>query len=240
MTFMNCFTQFNINNSSGFNDFLTPQNSFMAPMVFTPPMFNFGFNFNAFQPFNFNWNSLLNWNSPMDSWNMPASQFFNSTPTFSWGNLNNTGNFDTFIRSTNRSNGRITISTELKSANLNKYNAQKGKKLAEDALSHSVGWRQHCAKYVSNALERTGLSNGSRGHAYQMINILRNNNNFEEIDANTDVNSLPAGCILVFDKGVQGYNKKYGHIEITSGNGQGISDGITQHLKQPTAIFMPV
>ena len=75
-----------------------------------------------------------------------------------------------------------------------------------------------------------------------MPSILRNNKNFKEIPVDTvNVKDLPAGCVLVYDKGSQGYSRKYGHTEITTGDGRAVSDGITKNLyKKPSAIFMPV
>ena len=71
--------------------------------------------------------------------------------------------------------------------------------------------------------------------------MLRGNSNFKEISVNgVNVKELPAGCVLVFEKGAQGYSKEYGHVEITIGDGRGVSDGITQNLKTPSAIFIPV
>ena len=71
---------------------------------------------------------------------------------------------------------------------------------------------------------------------------MENNKNFEEISP-TDVNvkDLPAGCVLVYDKGARGYSKKYGHTEITTGDGRAVSDGITRNLhRKPSAIFVPI
>ena len=74
-----------------------------------------------------------------------------------------------------------------------------------------------------------------------MSNILANNPNFKKLSSNNvNVKELPAGCVLVYDKGAQGYSKEYGHVEITTGDGRGVSDGITQNLRKPSAIFIPV
>lgn len=124
---------------------------------------------------------------------------------------------------------------------LSDYNSEKGNKLATIALNRACGFNKQCAKYVSDALEEAGLSNGERGHAYQMFNILRNNNNFKEISvSDVSVENLPAGCILVYDKGVKGASKDYGHVQVTTGDGRAVSDGITNNIKQPSAIFIPV
>ena len=75
-----------------------------------------------------------------------------------------------------------------------------------------------------------------------MSNILRKNKNFKEISpSKVNVEDLPAGCVIVYNKGVQGYSPEYGHTEITTGDGRAVSDGITQNLhKTPSAIFVPV
>ena len=121
------------------------------------------------------------------------------------------------------------------------YNSQKGSLLANETASHAVGFSGYCARYVKNAIVRSGLGRYESGHAYQQIDTLRHNSNFREISPEgVDVNSLPAGCILVFGRGVSGYSREYGHIEVTTGTGKGVSDGVTNHLKKPSAIFMPV
>ena len=124
---------------------------------------------------------------------------------------------------------------------LDDYNANKGQKLATTALNNSVGWSGYCAKYVKTAIKDAGLGNYTSGHAYQMTDILNNNSNFRQISTTgVNVDDLPAGCILVFNKGAQGYSSQYGHVEITTGDGRAVSDGITNNLKKPSAIFIPV
>ena len=79
------------------------------------------------------------------------------------------------------------------------------------------------------------------GHGYQMTDILSRNKNFKQISASgVDVTKLPAGCVLVYGKGVSGYNKDYGHTEITTGDGRGVSQAITYNVRKPSAIFIPV
>ena len=120
------------------------------------------------------------------------------------------------------------------------YDANAGARLASVARNNSVGFTGYCARYVKTAISDAGLGNYEYGHAYQMDDILRRNPKFREIPASTDVKSLPAGCVLVFNQGSKGYSSAYGHTEITDGRGRGISDGITRNLRQPDAIFMPV
>lgn len=123
------------------------------------------------------------------------------------------------------------------------YNKELAEKLAEETASHvesePTGF---CAKYVSNAMERLGIV-GKRGDAYELRDSLRNNPHFKEIDASTvDVKNLPAGCVLVYQKGDAGYSSKYGHVEVTLGNGTAASDFINNNIKQSSnmSIFVPV
>ncbi len=259
MTAFNMCTFFN-NCCCGLNNMFMPFNSFS---------FNSFFSFSSFPIFNqpflpptlpslFSWNNFTpNWNMSWNSNNFQNSLFqatpmSYSQPTMNWNNfsLNNSGwsnsiNGNTSLSSHSRATTPVrdtfTRTTPNKSVNLEGYNATKGEKLAKDALSHSVGFTHHCARYVSNALERTGLSNGLRGHGYQMAQILRSNDNFKEISiGNVDYKNLPAGCILVYNQGSQGYNAEYGHVEIATGDGRCVSDGITHNVRKPDAIFMPV
>jgi hypothetical protein len=75
-----------------------------------------------------------------------------------------------------------------------------------------------------------------------MPSILKSNRNFKEISTEgIDVAKLPAGCILVYGRGEQGYDEDAGHTEITTGDGRAVSDGITKNLyKKPSNIFIPV
>ena len=122
------------------------------------------------------------------------------------------------------------------------YSAKKGWELAKKAVSGAVGFIGKCARYVKNAISKAGLGKYEYGNACDMVSIMRRNKNFKEINPNgVDLKKLPAGCVLVYGKGVAGYSKKYGHTEITTGNGKAVSDGVTQNLhRKPTAIFMPV
>lgn len=164
-------------------------------------------------------------------------------PTFQFNqsnwNLNNYG-FDTFTRTSSPINNNTTNSPNF--ASLSEYNAQAGEKLANIALRDSVGFTEECATYVKNAIKNAGLGAYQYGDAYETTNILNSNKNFKQISTNgVDVSLLPAGCVLVYDKGVAGYSSNYGHTEITTGDGRAVSDGITNNPRQnPSAIFIPV
>ena len=121
------------------------------------------------------------------------------------------------------------------------YNAEKGAKLAQTVRKNAVGFTNQCAKYVRIALETNGLGNGEKGDGYEYARILSRNKNFKEISTkNLDLSSLPAGCILVYSRGAAGYSREYGHVEITLGNGQAVSAGITNNIRQGARVFIPV
>lgn len=121
------------------------------------------------------------------------------------------------------------------------YDTSKGQKLAQNAAKNTVGFTHQCATYVKNAIQRSGLGSYEYGDAYQCADILTRNNNFKEISTNgLDLSALPAGCVLVYDKGVAGYSSKYGHTEITLGNGKAVSDGVTNNIRQGARVFVPV
>ena len=73
---------------------------------------------------------------------------------------------------------------------------------------------------------------------------LENNPNFKEIKVSSvdELKQLPAGCILVYERGAAGYSSKYGHIEVTLGDGTAGSDGQTRNLRytQNMSVFVPV
>lgn len=106
---------------------------------------------------------------------------------------------------------------------------------------NTVGFTKQCATYVKRAIDNAGLGKYEYGDAYECANILQRNPNFKEIStAGLDLSTLPAGCVLVYDKGVSGYSSKYGHVEITLGNGQAASDGVTNNIRQGARVFAPV
>ena len=178
---------------------------------------------------------FTNWYNPFSyNYFSPLSQ-----PSLFWNNTDNKTNTDTFV-STKTPKESINFKTD--NLKLDGYNAFKGERLANTALQNSVGWTGWCAAYVKKSIQQSNLGSYQAGHAFQMPSILRNNNNFKEISPeNVDVKDLPAGCVLVYGKGKEGYSKDYGHTEITTGDGRAVSDGITRNLyKKPSNIFIPV
>lgn len=201
------------NNNSLFNSFNT--NDFWT----TPSVFN------SSQPIQFDFNNLF---STTNIWDRPSNNIW-SQASFSFPESKTGDSFTT----TNKNKKDFSITN---------YDSESGEKLAQTALQDSVGFKGNCARYVKRAIEKCGLGSYQYGHAYQMTNILRGNKHFKEVSPSEfDVQSLPAGCILVYNKGAEGYSSEYGHTEITTGDGRAVSDGITDNLhKKPSAIFVPI
>lgn len=122
------------------------------------------------------------------------------------------------------------------------YCAEAGVRLAKTALNSVVGFIGYCCRYVKNAIKKCGLGEYVSGNACDMVSIMRKNKKFREINpAGVNVKNLPAGCVLVYGRGVAGYSSKYGHVEIATGDGRCVSDGVTRNPRNnPTAIFIPV
>jgi len=218
---MNNFFNFNFSFPFGMSNWLMP--TFTFPRFY--PMFQMPI-FNIFSV------PYLNFN--LNTFNLSPPQFNHSIfPT------KQADNTDTFTSSSKKTKQKYFQTDDLK---LDDYNATKGNRLASIALGRSTGWSGYCAAYVKSSIQAANLGSYKYGHAYQMPSILRNNKNFKEISTEgVDVSKLPAGCVLVYDKGTEGYSKKYGHTEITTGDGRAVSDGITKNLhKKPSNIFIPV
>ncbi len=194
--------------------------------------FNSGWNNSFFpQPFSFTptFPQIFNFTPQF----FPNFSFFNfpmfndniwSTPPQNSFNISNT---DSFVRTTSP---------------LSNYNAAKGNILVNIANNRAVGNVGYCAKFVQEAISLAGMGECTGANANEMIGTLRANPNFKEISTkDIDVKTLPAGCILVYDKFVRNGTEPFGHVEFSRGNGSGISDGVTASLHpNPSAIFIPV
>ena len=138
-------------------------------------------------------------------------------------------------------NVQINTSTNLETLKDVGYNAEKGEKLAKTAAKNVEGFNNKCAQNVREDLEAAGLANGERGNGHEYGGILSRNPNFKEIDTKgINLASLPGGAVLVYDRGVAGYSSDYGHVEITLGNGQAVSDGVTNNIRPGARVFVPV
>lgn len=150
------------------------------------------------------------------------------------------GSFDAASVNFNKNNNAVSFNS-LQAKGL-KYSSAKGQKLAKDMANHSVGFTGHCSRYVREGLQRTGLYNEHTASAYQMGGTLAKNKNFQEVSPNSvNLKNLPAGCILVYDKGAAGYSSIHGHIEVTLGDGTACSDGRTRNVRSTNnmRIFVP-
>lgn len=230
--FYDGFQYMNINFWSGYSPYQAISYSFMPASWFDGNYFN-------------------NFTMPLSNFQMPKFNFDNIWDNWNFNNFNGNisvkeTNTDTFVKSAEKNYSTNNISAD---NILEEYNPVKGEMLANIALQGRQfnSWKsvpngkEMCAFFVIKALEQAGMSNGMRGHAYQMADILQNNINFKQISPdNIDVNDLPAGCITVYKRGSQGYSEDFGHVEVTTGDGEGISQAITYNLKKPDAIFIPV
>lgn len=161
-----------------------------------------------------------------------TTQTLFETPTVSYG-----------YHKANLSKRRYSINTGSNSVQHVNYNSQKAKRLTQEInkICKEGGFKGNCATSVKTAIANAGLGEYASGNAHELDQILSNNPNFKEIPANgVNLKNLPGGCILVYEKGVSGYSNKYGHCEITRGNGTAGSDGITHNIRPGAKIFVPV
>ncbi len=229
---MTNFFNFNYTFPTGMNNWFMPDYSFTDYFgMFQFPSFNI---FDSWSnQFNYSYNPFIadmSSSYPMNYNYLFNIPFYESKKTDSDVVAKNDNYVDTFTKKSDNK------------TKLDGYNPFKGERLANIALNSSVGWTGYCAAFVKRAIQYANLGSYKYGHAYQMSDILKNNGNFKEISPEkVDVSKLPAGCVLVYDKGTEGYSKKYGHTEITTGDGRAVSDGITRNLhKKPSSIFIPV
>lgn len=97
-----------------------------------------------------------------------------------------------------------------------------GAALAKDAERHATGSGGLCFRYVRQALERAGVKGVGGASAYMAADQLAKNPKFREIKvAEKDLKRLPAGAVVVWDRG---NGHQHGHIAIALGNGQEASD----------------
>ena len=238
-----------------FNCGYFPFNFYTPNYSYTNSIFGGLFNPNMFMP---SYIPALNFSTPTPSFATPSF----ATPSFTPAS---TGLFD-FLKVTTtrrtqntqtekttqtpsstraRTTATASINTETNLPTLKKagYDTQKASRLAREIAKVSTegGFDNLCARHVKEAIEDAGLGAYKNGHGYQMAGILKDNKNFKEISTqNIDLSSLPAGCVLVYDRGVAGYSSQYGHTEITLGNGTAASGGITHNIRQGARVFVPV
>jgi len=212
------------------------------PVNYGFPNFNFSFGYNNYYPMSF---PSYNFMPSFPTWEFPSFNWFNNVGNFNFWNNAGGVNYTTWANNTTLSKSVTSTDSFEKSTpqGLESYNSEKGMRVAQDALAHSPNkFTDFCARHVYNALERTGLNtNMRRQSGYGLTYEFRKNPNFREVKVESiDWQNLPAGCILLYKPGSQGYSDKWGHVEITVGDGTAVSDGITQNIKKPDTIFIPV
>ena len=237
---LGCLTNFNyFSPNSWFQQYSNPM------MLNSPSVFDIGSNFSL---------PTVGYTNMYNSYGLDNS----------WQNNFYGPNFDTFNFTAQTNKGSLVHKEKVEQKNysgvLAEYNPALGKRIAKIALNNA-GYRfnkttkqitnqskdpddftGNCATYVKMAIRDAGAGEYVPGHGYQMTDILKNNKNFKQISVNSlKLSELPAGTILVYNRGAQGYSSQYGHTEVVTEDGRAVSDGITDNLyKKPSAIFIPV
>ena len=121
-----------------------------------------------------------------------------------------------------------------------------GAALAKDAEKNANGPGGYCFKWVRQALERAGVKGVGGASAYMAADQLAKNPRFREIQvAPKDLPKLPAGAVVVWDRGGSGASsagKTHGHISISLGDGREVSDRIrnqTTSMGSKVRVFLP-
>ncbi len=139
----------------------------------------------------------------------------------------------------------------------NGYNEEKGVALVNKAKSKVKKKSQsQCAAFVRRAINKTFYGN-EKGEHYKSFKracivgdeFLAHDKNFKKINVDMtkiQPEDIPAGAIVIYPS--KGYSShSAGHIEISDGNGRGISDFTSRKLcqnwgkrKNPAEIWIPV
>lgn len=121
-----------------------------------------------------------------------------------------------------------------------------GAALAKDAEKNANGPGGYCFKWVRQALERAGVKGVGGASAYMAADQLAKNPKFREIKVSPkDLPKLPAGAVVVWDRGGSGASsagKIHGHISISLGDGREVSDKIrnqTTGMGSNVRVFLP-
>ena len=133
-----------------------------------------------------------------------------------------------------------------------KYNSKKGESLAKNVLAGLPQKREKalCARFVKNAVVKSGLGPYIDGNGEYCKYIFRANGNFKQISAKgLDFSTLPKGTVVTYDAGTRVSNSKKtwnigedGHVLISLGNGKGCSDVIDEEIprSEKAYVFVPV
>ena len=191
---------------------------------------------------------------------MPMNFFFRPI-NFNFTPIGNFRNLDTFTRTTNYSSSLNISNSAVKNLSWWKaqgYNEEKGKRLASktkirsDAL-HNKGITGQCGQGVREGIN-DAFYNGATHHAPMGLaaknfgsRYFVNDKNLKKINVeglHLTENDIPAGAIIIYEH----YSKNpAGHIEVSDGNGHGLSDFTSKRLfynngvrREPKEIWIPV
>ena len=121
-----------------------------------------------------------------------------------------------------------------------------GAALAKDAEKNANGPGGYCFKWVRQALERAGVKGVGGASAYMAADQLAKNPKFREIQVSPkDLPKLPAGAVVVWDRGGSGASsagKTHGHISISLGDGREVSDKVRKQITgmgSKVRVFLP-
>ena len=121
-----------------------------------------------------------------------------------------------------------------------------GAALAKDAERNANGPGGYCFKWVRQALERAGVKGVGGASAYMAADQLAKNPKFREVRvAPSDLPKLPAGAVVVWDRGGSGASsagKRHGHISISLGDGREVSDKVRKQITgmgSKVRVFLP-
>lgn len=161
-------------------------------------------------------------NNFINSFN-PFASFFTSNlfgnNYFNRNYFNNNYNFNNYYPIYN--NSSVFQNYSINSNNI------KGKTLFQNALAGIPAEAPNppmCAKYVKNAIVRTGLGQYMLGNGEQTKYMLRSNPNFMEVKVDGDkLKYLPEGTVITYDAFDSGVGKD-GHVVIKGPNETAVSD----------------
>ena len=216
-------------------------NSIYTPSLTQPPTssyLTFAKNINIFEP-NFNFNTNIHFNNN-NIFNFPSTNF----DMFNYNGLDG-------VSLTSQKTEKDTYSLDFWKEQ--GYNEEKGVALAKKAKSNVLS-KSHtqCTLYVRKAINKAFKTHYTAfgNNAWEVgKNILANDKNFKKIDVDMSKiqpEDIPAGAIVIYPS--RGYsNHKAGHIEISDGEGHGLSDFKSKSLCQnrgnrrnPAEIWIPV
>ncbi len=234
--------------------------------------YNYGFSFmNMFNPFRnmmnlfMPANNFYGYNMPMNNiWQMQNYAFMpNNNSIFQsnyqnsqniWGNALNLSNSSQVSSIDSLENSLKTVN-ETNSALFHgvKYNAKKGEILAKNVVEGLPNERKKplCARFVKNAMVKSGFGPYIDGNGEYCKYILRDNPNFKEVKVKgNELASLPKGSVIVYDAfepyvNKNGEHKKIGqdgHVTVALGNGKACSDVMEDEIVKTDKayVFIPV